>query len=145
MSRPRFQFTLGQLVKLIFVCALVLPSLRTPGGAMVLALIGLVLPGYILDRIKGGTGIGGGILCGCLTFVGYGLISYIDAYLFRDPTVVIGDPLLILPLFLVAGLLWGAAVSIALHFIVAKTNRTHLTDDSCGPIVWRRLDDGVTG
>src|SRR4051794_22772733 len=122
MSRSRYQFTLGQLVKSVVLCALVLPSLRTPGGAIVLALTGLVALGSLLDRINGGEGLVGGTVSGGLVFGGYGLIGDLRHYLFPDPRFPLVGLLILLPVALVSGLIWGAAVGTALHVIFKKTS-----------------------
>jgi hypothetical protein len=109
---------------------------------MVLALTGLVIPGFLLDRIKGGVGIGGGMLSGCLAFGGYGLIDFINHYIFPDPRFDLESFLLILPAFLVEGLLWGAAVSLVLLFLFNGTSPIPRTGDATGPVVRLGFDDG---
>jgi hypothetical protein len=96
-----------------FGSSLILPrgSWATPIGDEALpregfAILSLpVLAGLAIDRARGRTGIAGGIVAGCLTFVAYGLAVCIDVYRFPDPTVVlVGGPSLFLLLFLTAGL-----------------------------------------
>jgi hypothetical protein len=112
--RPQIRFTLGQLAILIACCAFALALFRMPGGLLVLNLTGLVVPGFILGRTKGRTGIGGGMLSGCLTFASFGLIVDFG---------FVGNPLLFVLAFPVAGMLWGAAVSIAVHVVIKNWKR----------------------
>jgi hypothetical protein len=62
---PKSQFTLGELMGLVALCALgfaLLTTLAAPLGAGVL----VVLPGFVIERAKGGTGIIGGTASGCV-------------------------------------------------------------------------------
>lgn len=144
MSLPRFRFTLRQAGLLIALCAVAFALLRPPAGAFLVIMVGPVLPGFIFGRVKGGTGIGGGMLSAALTSGGYGLAYYIYALLFNAP----GDPLArdpapFLVFFLLMGLIWGTFVSILLYIILKYASpiwQKPLTDDACGRIVWRGLD-----
>jgi hypothetical protein len=72
VNRPRFQFTIRQLIALIAICAVAFALLRTPFGFLIIA-FALVLPGFLLERARarGGKGIIGGalstglIICAC--------------------------------------------------------------------------------
>jgi hypothetical protein len=73
MRLPRF--TIRQLIGLIVICAVFLALLRTQAGPFILALvvpIGIVLPGFLIDRARGGEGILGGALAGGVVLVGFG-------------------------------------------------------------------------
>jgi hypothetical protein len=62
---PRSQHTLSELMGLVAVCAVGLALLTTrlaPIGIGVL----IVLPGFVVGRVKGGSGLIGGIVSGCL-------------------------------------------------------------------------------
>jgi hypothetical protein len=127
MSRPRFRFTLGQAGLLIVLCAVAFALLRTPGGSMALILVGPVLPGFILGRVKGGRGIVGGMLSAALASVGYGLAFCLYDYFFHDPADVLGPASLSFLLFFwlvmgLMGLLWGIFVSILFGVILKFTN-----------------------
>jgi hypothetical protein len=84
MSLRRFRFTLGLMVELIAVCAVLFALIRTPATPLIL-IIGAVVSGFIIDRIKGGTGIGGGALSGCPAFVSLGIVLCIYLYFFPEP------------------------------------------------------------
>ena len=61
MNGPRFQFTIRQLIALIAICAVAFALLRTPFGFLIIA-FAVVLPGFLLERARGGKGIIGGAL-----------------------------------------------------------------------------------
>jgi hypothetical protein len=140
MALRRFQFTVGQLVELSALSAFVFAALRiTPFGVFVGA-TGLVLPGFLFDRGKGGLGIKGGTLSGSLGFVYVGVAAF--AY---SPDFFADLPLgLILFLIGLAGLVWGALVSTWLCLIIRMSRPSYqetLVGEACGPIVSRSLDD----
>lgn len=65
MKPPRSQFTLLELMGLVALCAVgfaLLMTRITPMGVGIL----VILPGFVLERARGGTGIIGGVLSGCL-------------------------------------------------------------------------------
>jgi hypothetical protein len=137
MALRRFRFTIRQMIKLIALCAFCFAVLRTPFAPLIVA-IGGVLPGFILSRANGGTGIRGGTLCGCLVFITYGIGTWI---LDSHPSEAT------LPLFvflLLAGAIWGAFVSILLYCAIRVTKPLYqkpLRGEACGPIVWLGFDD----
>jgi hypothetical protein len=134
-SRPRFRFALGLLCKLIALCAVAFAALRSPIAVVLLISVAPVLPGFILGRVRGGTGISGGMLSGALTFVGCGIACYIYALLFDRPRGVLGgDALTGFFFLLVMGSIWGIFAGIILHLILQFLSllwRKRLTDDSC--------------
>jgi hypothetical protein len=122
------------LIKLVAICAVFFALLRTPGAPLIVA-IGFVLIGFAVDRAKGGMGIRGGTLGGCIGFFGIGISECVHFY------PVPRFDMAILWLAPSVGFVAGTVISIALHFIVTIINytwqhisREPLTDDSCGPI-----------
>jgi hypothetical protein len=144
VPQVRFRFTLRQLGLLIALFAVIFASLRTPAGVLLLIMVGPVLPGFILGRIRGGTGIGGGMLSAALTSGGYGLACYLYDCFFHNPANVVVPALLPFLFFvLIMGLIWGIFISIILYIILTYTIaiwQKPLKEDACGPIVWRGLD-----
>jgi hypothetical protein len=135
MSQPRFRLRLWQAGLLIVLCAVAFALFRTPGGIVLLIMVGPVLPGFIIDLVKGGSGIRGGMLSAGLTSGGF----WLGCYVFNLPA----SPEASLPLLvflLLMGSIWGTFVSILLYLIVKYANpiwQKCLTEDGCGPIVWR--------
>jgi hypothetical protein len=140
----RIRLTLGQLVKLIALCALVLAMLRTSAAPWIV-LLGAILPGFLIGRAKGGTGIEGGTLSGCLVSAGFGIVICAYFYLYPEPGVfLVGGPVFFIANLSVIGTISGALVSAALCGMIKMARPFYqkpLTDDACGRIVWRRLDD----
>ncbi len=56
MALFRYQFTLRQLIKLVALAAVFFALFRTPAWPFVVA-VGLALPGFAIDRARGGAGI----------------------------------------------------------------------------------------
>src|SRR5439155_370303 len=104
---------------LIVVCAVILTLLLTPGAPLAVA-IGVVLPGFVIDRAKGRTGIVGGIMCASFVLVGGGIAVYTCYYLYPAPAMLayLGPPPLTLFLLGTIGLVWGALASTILEVII---------------------------
>ena len=133
MSLTRSQFTIGQLVYLTFICAIVFWTLRVTGPAYVVVFLPTVL-GIPVDRAKEGHGLGGSIRFRCLAFVGFGIAYCAYFYFFPDPRAVEYGVLVfcLCSVFLLVSL-WRAAVN--------KRNYSNsLIDESDGAIVWRGFD-----
>jgi hypothetical protein len=143
MSLPRFRLKLRQAGLLIALCAVCFALLRMPAGVFLVIMVGPVLPGFIIGRVKGGMGILGGMLSAGLASGGYGLACCLYDCFFRNPAdVLVPAPLPFLPFLLIMGLIWGIFVSILLHIILKYTSpiwQRPLTEDVCGPVVWRGL------
>jgi hypothetical protein len=136
----RIQFTLRQLMWVIVVCAVVFASLSTPAAVLVVA-FAIVLPGFIIDRFRGGAGIIGGMMSAAFSLVCLGIAVYTYYSLYLDPATLnyLGPPpLTLLPLG-TAGLVWGALASTLLDvFIIVAVSYSHekpLTDDWYSPII----------
>ena len=59
MRPSRFQFKIRHLIVVVAVCAVCFALLRTPGGVLILY-TGVILPGFMIERSRGGPGILGG-------------------------------------------------------------------------------------
>jgi hypothetical protein len=81
------QFTIGQLVKLTFFCAIIFAMLRTSAAAYVVFWLP-ILPGILFERTKKGVGPGDRFLFRGLTFVGCGMAYSTYFYFFPDPMAV---------------------------------------------------------
>ncbi len=117
MKTPRSQFTLSQLMGLVALCALGFALLTTsvaPMGAGVLA----VLPGFVFERIRGGEGIIGGTISGCL--IPMGLASIWAALEYFLGLRSIGETLDFFPalyMLFVLCLVWSGLASTVLYVL----------------------------
>jgi hypothetical protein len=153
MQRPRFRYTLAQLTKWIAVLAMFFALLRTPAWPLITAAL-LVVPGYAIDRARGGAGILGAMLAGAIEFLALGLIGLLMAHFsgglgpgpvaFDLSAIVVGAILLS-----TLGLAWGVCVGTWLWMlsflrglgIAAEPPRA----EPIGPIAWRGFEDrGIT-
>jgi hypothetical protein len=141
MGNSRIQFTLGQLMGLIVVCAIVFAALSTP-FAMFVAAIGIVAPGFIIDRFRGGAGIVGGMISASIVLVGLGIAGYTYYYLNPDPEILayLGPPPLTLFMLGTAGVAWGALAGTVMDVIILIKQsyqiENPIIDESCPLIVW---------
>ncbi len=146
MRPSRFRFTLAQLIKLIAVSAVAFATLRTPIWPMVLA-IGPIMPGFAIDRSRGGPGILGAMLAGLVTFVVFGVALLAYDYCF-ERTIAYDSPapFFILLAFAIGGLAYGSvagclAFGIMLLLGQAVRPGPEPLTESIGPIVWRGFED----
>lgn len=65
MKPPRSQHTLSELMGLVAVCAVGLALLTTQWALIGFGVL-VVIPGFVVGRVKGGSGLIGGIVSGCL-------------------------------------------------------------------------------
>jgi hypothetical protein len=119
VKSPRSQFTLGELMGLVALCALGTALLKTslvPLGVGVL----VILPGFVLERARGGSGIIGGIISGCALPV---VVSFpaaiIQLYLTDSPTSEYLNLFPALYLLLVICLVWSS-VACSLLYVVDR-------------------------
>ncbi len=137
----KMQFTLGQLMGVIAVCAVVFAALLTPFALFVVA-IGIVAPGFLIDRFRGGAGILGAMISASVVLVILGIACYAYYYLHPDPVLLdyLGPPALTLFMLGTAGVVWGAMVGtildVALLTARSYSNAEPLTDDESPLIVW---------
>jgi hypothetical protein len=150
MARFRYQFTLRQLIKLVALADILLALLRTPAWPFILASI-VVIPGFAIDRNRGGKGILGAMLSGMMGFLGIGAVVFGYEWLFVDPSYNgIISPFALLLFLALMGLIWGLFFGFWAWLIVSLLPRqirpVPLQSPSCGPIYWRDLDarNGMT-
>ena len=117
MKPPQSQFTLLELMGLVALCAVSFALLTTP-AALLGAGVMVVVPGFVLDRARGGTGIIGGTVSGCLIPMGFALFWAVIEYAFG--TQSIGELLNFFPalyLLFVLCLVWSGVLSSILHVV----------------------------
>jgi hypothetical protein len=147
MQPHRFQFTLWHLIKLVAVSALAFAMLRTPFWPMILA-IGPIMPGFTIDRARGGPGIVGSMLAGVITFVVFaGAVLAYDYYTVRTIAYNSPAPFFILLAFGIGGLAYGTVVGcLAFGIMLLRGQAVRPVaapqPESLGPIVWRGFEDG---
>lgn len=76
---PRFRFTLRGMMAAVAVAAIVL-AIESRGIPMTMLLVGPVC-GAILQRWRGGGGILGGVVGGCVFWTAFGIYSYLPEWL----------------------------------------------------------------
>jgi hypothetical protein len=122
--RRRIQFTLRQLMGLVLVCGVVFALLSTPIGPIVAAIV-IVLPGFVIDRWRGGNGTFGGMVSATLALVFLQIATF--AYYAVNPNPVVTDYLgpflLALVVIVIGGIIWGAMSSALFQLVIlmAKT------------------------
>jgi hypothetical protein len=112
---PRSQFTLGELMGLVALCAVGFALLTTPIAPLGAGVL-VVVPGFVLGRIKGGTGIIGGSASGCL--IPMGIASLWAAAEYTSGIRSLRETLDFLPalyLLFVICLVWSSLLSTALY------------------------------
>ena len=144
MRLPRYQFTIRRLILLIAGCAVVLALLRTPFGFLVVA-FGFVLPGFLIERARGGSGVLGGGLSASLIAGGLVIAGFYFCFTFGPN---LGNALLEFVGFLyivsLFAFICGTILSSMLYAIFTLPRailKRPLRDESCGSIHWRRLND----
>jgi hypothetical protein len=146
MRPPRFRFTLGQLLTLIAVSAVAFATLRTPFWPLLLA-IGTVMPGFAIDRARGGPGILGAMLAGAITFILFGWVLFAYDLMFYRSIAYDGlAPYFISLAFGLIGLAYGTVVgSIAFGIMLLLGRAVRPVPEPptewIGPIVWRGFED----
>ena len=137
MRLPRFRFTLRQLIKLVAVSAVVFALIRTPAWPFILA-FGLILPGFTIDRARGGRGILGATLAGMIGFVGTGMVFYALDWWLSYPESNFNPPFAFFVFLALMGLIWGLFVGLWARLIVSvahqRTRSKPLQAESYAPI-----------
>jgi hypothetical protein len=83
MRVPRFQFTIRRLIVVIAICGVSFALLRTPALPVVVA-IAMVLPGFLIGRARGGSGIIAGALSMSGITMSVGAVLALLAITFRS-------------------------------------------------------------
>jgi hypothetical protein len=104
-----------------------------------------VANGFLCWRRRG-AGLLGATIAFCIFLVGLVTAIFAEDYYFGKPGAFDSlGPEVALLAEAACGLIWGFVVGTVLHFSSELPkryiDRLRLTDDSCGPIVWRPLDD----
>jgi hypothetical protein len=79
VKHPQSQFTLLELMGLVALCALAFALLTTPASPVGAGVL-VVVPGFVIERARGGTGIIGGTVSGCLIPVALALAWAVFEY-----------------------------------------------------------------
>ena len=117
MKSPLSQFTILQLMALVALCAIGL-ALPTVWLAILGAGALFVVPGYVIERARGGTGIVGGILSGCLIPMGLAWLWASVEYVFANrPIRETLDFFPALFLLFVVCLAWSSVASFVLFLV----------------------------
>jgi hypothetical protein len=147
MPHPRFRFTLWQLIKVVACLAVFFAMLRTPAWPFFLA-IAPIIPGFALDRARGGPGIFGSMLAGLIEFLGLGLAALIYSRFSFVPGVgpIDSPSLLVGAVFLIVlGLAWGVCIGTWLWMIALLlgmgTGAQPSPAQPIGSIAWRDFGD----
>src|SRR5262249_45672294 len=117
---PQSQFTLSELMGLVALCALGF-ALRTTPVAPLGAGVLVVVPGFFVERVRGGTGIIGGTMSGCL--IPMGIASIWAALEYALGIRSIGQTLDVFPalyLLFVLRLVWSGFASTILYVLVRR-------------------------
>ena len=148
MKLPRLRFTIRQLIGLIAICAVVFALLQTPFGFVVVA-FGFVVPGFLIERARGGEGVVGGacsasLIASGLVMAGSALAFAVGPPQFRTLSnagmIFVGSIAALLMAF-VLGIVLSSILYAILKLLQTFLARP-LPDESIGPIRWIRLDDG---
>jgi hypothetical protein len=129
---------------LIAVCAVAFALLRTPFGFIVVA-FGFVIPGFIIERARGGDGVVGGALSASL-FAGGLVVAGSAVYLSTGPDLgraLVSAFSLLLAVSTIA-FVSGMILSSILYAILKLIGTlivSPLHDESVGSIHWLPLDD----
>lgn len=103
--------TIGRMMGLVALFGLGFALLKSPAAPLGAGIL-VVIPGYALDRSRGGPGIVGGVISGCLLSVGAVLSWILIEALHR--TFTLPEALDLFPsvfLVFVASLIWSGVVS----------------------------------
>jgi hypothetical protein len=123
---PRFRLKVVELVGLVAVGAISSARIDSPAMALFMTFCG-VLFGFVVHRSRGGNGIAGGTIAGCLALGGLGVAVGIRSYLDADPNedgaymgALIGPPM-----FLWIGSNAGFFFSVVLYLVARVAQRDH--------------------
>ena len=145
MAPPRFQFTLRHLMWLVAVSAVASALLTTLAAPLIVA-IAMIVPGFVVERYRGGTGIIGGTISGCLITTGLVAAFCVLAYYSGNGSFAgLLSTFPSLYLLFVLSLVWSGLASIFLHLSLRALERRspqHNAIDSPGEaIVWLLPDE----
>jgi hypothetical protein len=144
MSLRPFQFTILRLASLIVCFAIVFASTRSVTGPVFVAFFSFA-PAFFMKGSPEDPGLLGCAINGFILFIGVVIAASVEVFLHSKLDGLGREASWLAQAAL--GLLWGAIVCIAGYSIAKLTKRyidrkppRPLPDDTCGPIIWRRLD-----
>jgi hypothetical protein len=118
MPESTLKFTIRGVLIAVACCALLLALVRMPGMESLMALLGFTvgpLIGAMAQRCWGGRGVQGGVIGGVVSYIGFGVVMYLLAYLYPKPST--GDYIgPVLGFLLLASI--GAAIGLAVGMLV---------------------------
>jgi hypothetical protein len=125
----RASFRIREIMVGVVWCALIFALHRMTGVEGLPALLAFAVGpifGAIAQRCWGGSGILGGVIGGIVTYVGFGVVLYLWAYLYPEPNTVdyVGPGL---TLFLLAS--YGAVIGLAAGLLVWAVSLIAATSD----------------
>jgi hypothetical protein len=136
MKPPGSRVTLAELMGLVALCAVSFALLTTP-AALLGAGVLVILPGFILGRVRGGTGIVGGMISGCALPVILLLpTAVIELYVRQSTPIEYVNLLPALYMLLVICLVWSALSCSLLYLVDRRLQgpaRPHATAPSVDP------------
>lgn len=137
MSRPRPQFRISELIALVVLCAAGFALLRTMVAPLGVALLAIV-PGFVIERIRGGPGVIGGTLSGSL--IPPGIAGYLFAEAYRTgsrPIAKMGSDVLVLGVLFVLCLVCSISASTAFYVMDEGLRGSHRTGPAADPMKGR--------
>jgi hypothetical protein len=117
MRGPPSQFTLAELIGLVALCGMAFALLRTWAAPLGVGVL-IVIPGFALGCARGGKGIIGGMLSGCLIPLGMATLWFVAECVHGIRTI--GEALDFLPALFglcITCLMWSALLSTSLHLV----------------------------
>jgi hypothetical protein len=144
VKRIRLRFTIRQSLLLIAICAVAFALLRTPFLPLVIG-FGLVLPGFLIERARGGSGILGGACSGGLIALGVAIGTAAVSLALRPGLgaaflEIFGGLFLVSMVAFCVGVVLSSGLYVICGLLEAIFERP-LSDESRGPIFWDRLDE----
>jgi len=133
MSRPRPQFLISELIALVALCAAGFALLKTmvaPLGVVLLAIV----PGFVIERIRGGPGVIGGTITGSL--IPPGIAAYLFAQAYRNGARPVGkmvSDVPILGVLFVICLVCSISASTAFYVMDEGLRRPHRNGPTIDP------------
>jgi hypothetical protein len=114
---PQSQFTLRELMGLVALCGVGFAMLMSPVAPLGIGVL-VIIPGFVLERARGGTGIIGGMISGCLLPAVVALpAAVIQLYLTRSPVSEYLNLLPALYLLFVICLVWSGPACSLLYVV----------------------------
>jgi hypothetical protein len=133
----RFQFTVGQLVQMVFVSGFVFWMMRTLGGTAAL-LVFPVIDGALRAWMGPAAGIAWSTFCRSLVLIAFGVAYYMYYEFFPAPGAL---ELVELTFAGFSFFIIAPAASRLLRAFVNQGYQIPSSDEACGPIAWGGFGD----